>query len=129
MIGLELTILSVYGLFLVGVIVFQAAIATKQFGLKYILSSRDERHRLTGFAGRVERAAQNSIVAMVLFAPAIMSVQVQGQNSSLTLLAAQVFLGARVVYVLLYFAGIPYLRTLAFITGLLATVFLYFAAL
>ena len=129
MIGFELAILSIYGIFVAAVILFQAYLAVRQFGLKYMLGPRDDRARLSGIAGRAERAAQNCVVALVLFAPAVLSVQVQGQNSALTLLAAQTFLVSRVVFVASYLAGIRYVRTLAFVAGYGATIYLYLAAL
>ena len=43
--------------------------------------------------------------------------------------AAQVFLLARVVYVIVYIAGIPWVRTIAFVVSLLATLILYSLAL
>ena len=96
---------------------------------RIILGPREDRHRLIGVAGRADRAAQNCVVSLALFAPAVLAVQVQGLNDSITLLAAQVFLGARVAYVFLYVASIPVLRSIAFLIGLSATVYLYYVAL
>lgn len=128
-VGYELALLSVYAFVMGGLLILQAGLATRQLGVKYILSPRDKRERLTGFAGRADRAMQNCIVAMALFAPAVLAVQVQGQNSALTMLAAQVFVLSRIVYVASYLAGIRYVRSAAFGLGFLATMYLYIAAL
>ena len=100
-----------------------------QVGLPTLLKPRDDMPALTGVAGRLERAQMNSIVAMALFAPAVLILAHKGLSTPDTLLAAQVFLAARVLYVPLYAFGLPGVRTLVWVAGVLATVWLYVAGL
>ena len=100
-----------------------------QFGLSYLATARDEGRELTGVAGRSLRALENSVVAMAMFAPAVLVLHALGISTGATLLAAQAFLVARVLYLAVYLAGIPWLRTLIWAVGALATLYLYFAAL
>ena len=65
---------------------------------------------------------------MALFAPAILILSAKDAFTATTLLLAQIFLVARVIYVIVYIAGIPWIRTLAFVVSLLATLILYFLA-
>jgi uncharacterized MAPEG superfamily protein len=125
----ELSILALYGLLVIVVIVIQVLLAIPQVGLPYLATPRDEKRELEGTAGRSLRCLNNSVVAMALFAPAILILAVQGAFSSSTLLAAQIFLVARALYVVLYLTGIPWLRTGIWTVGLLATLYLYFLAL
>jgi len=125
----ELSILVLYGLLVIITIGIQVLLALPQVGLPYLASSRDEGRVLTGAAGRAERALGNSVVAMALFAPAVLIVQALQINSASTLLAAQVFLIARLIYLPVYLAGIPWLRTAVWAVGLLATAWLYILAL
>ena len=101
----------------------------QQLSLGYLLSSRDETRTVTGMTARLERALNNSLVAMALFAPAILILVVLDRTGSASLLAAQVFLIARIVYLPVYAFGIPAIRTLAWLTGFAATAFLYLLAL
>ena len=125
----ELSILALYGLVVVVVVLVQVLAASGQVGLGALASPRDDVPELTGVAGRLERALKNSIVAMALFAPAILLLNAQNGFTTATLLAAQIFLVARVLYVIVYAAGIPWLRTLIWIAGFFATAYLYLMAL
>ena len=125
----ELGILGLYGLVVIITILLQAQAGMMQVGLPTLLKPRDDMPALTGVAGRLERAQVNSIVAMALFAPAVLILALKGLSTPSTLLAAQVFLAARVLYVPLDAFGLPGVRTLVWVAGVLATVWLYVAGL
>ena len=125
----ELSILALFGLVVVVTILLQVLLAVPQVGLPYLSSARDDPRPLTGMAGRAVRTVENSAVAMVLFAPAVLLLHAAGGFTSTTLLAAQVFLLARIAFVAVYLLGIPYLRTAVWMLGFLATAFLYLQSL
>ena len=125
----ELTILALYGLLVIVILLVQVLLAMGQFGLPYLATPRDEGRELTGTAARCKRSLDNSIVAMALFAPAILILQAQGGFTANTLLAAQAFLVARIAYPVIYMAGTPWLRTGVWMIGFLATAYLYLMAL
>ncbi len=125
----ETTILAAYGLLVLLTLLLQVIGGMQQLSLGYLLSSRDETRTITGMTARLERALNNSLVAMALFAPAILILVVLDRTGSASLLAAQVFLIARIVYLPVYAFGIPAIRTLACLTGFAATAFLYLLAL
>ena len=125
----ELNILALYGLFTALTLVMQASGAMTQLGLGYLLSSRDEGRTVAGMAARLDRALANSVTTMALFAPAILVLHMKDAFSATTLLAAQAFLLARVVYLPSYMFGIVGVRTLTWTVGFGATVVLYFVAL
>jgi uncharacterized MAPEG superfamily protein len=127
--GSELGCLGLYGLVVIITIVIQAEAGRMQVGLPALLRPRDDLPNLTGVAGRLERAQLNSVVAMALFAPAVLILSQKGITTTTTVLAAQIFLVARVVYVPLYAFGLPGVRTLAWFAGVLATVWLYLVGL
>lgn len=124
----ELSILALYGLLTVVVMLVHVLSAAGQVGLGYLATPRDEKRELAGISGRAERCLNNSIVAMALFAPAVLILAVQDAATGKTLLAAQAFLAARALYTVLYYAGLPWLRTGAWLIGFLATAYLYLAA-
>lgn len=108
------------------------AIATGQFttaqhGLAYGMSPRDEPKSVTGVGGRVERAFNNYLQTFAFFAAAVLIAHAVGVHSWLTVYGAWLYLVARIVYVGLYAAGIPVLRTLAFLASVLGTVMILVA--
>ncbi|QXT40475.1 MAPEG family protein [Gymnodinialimonas ceratoperidinii] len=124
-----LTILALYGLLVIVTIVAQVLAALPQVGLVTLARNRDDMPELTGLAGRMVRTVDNSVVAMALFAPAVLILTHQGEVAASALLAAQIFLLARVAYVVIYAAGIPWARTGVWMAGFLATLWLYLLAL
>ena len=71
-------------------------------------------------AGRLQRAQNNYYESFPLFAAAILVIYVADLESRGTLIAAWVWLAARVAYLPLYGAGVPYLRGIAWVVSLLA---------
>ncbi len=125
----ELSILALAGLWTMVTILIQVLAAFGRVGLVALANPRDDLGPLDGVAGRLDRAQLNSVIALALFAPAVLLLAVQGVSTSGTLLAAQLFLLARIVYVAIYAAGIPWLRTGVWMAGFLATAYLYVMAL
>ena len=125
----ELSILALYGLYVAITLVLQATGSMQQLGMGYLLSARDEGRTASGMAARLERALWNSISAMALFAPAILILAARDGFTANSLLAAQVFLIARVVYVPAYAFGLVGVRTLAWAGGFFATILLYLIAI
>ena len=125
----EITVLVLYGFLVIITLLLQATGAMTQLGMGYLLGSRDEIRTVSGIAGRLERALYNSITGMVLFAPAILLIVVTDSSTNQSVLAAQVFLLARIVYVPAYAFKLTGIRSLAWTVGLLSTALLYFLAL
>ncbi len=120
----EINYLTMYGLFLALLILVQVLISARQHGLRSLMGNR-ENLVSTGMAARAERTVQNSIVAMVLIAPAVLMIAHNDLTSSSTILSIQTFLMARIVYSFCFIFGITYLRTLSWITGFFTTAYLY----
>ena len=125
----ELSILGLYGILIMVVILVEVVLALGQYGMPYLASPRDENRPQEGLAGRATRTVLNCAIGMALFAPAILILAAKDAFTGTTLLLAQVFLLARVVYVIVYIVGIPWVRTLSFVVALLCTLVLYFLAL
>ena len=124
----EITILGFYGLVTIATIVIQVTAAGMQVGPLALFYPRDDQ-KLTGIAARLDRAQLNAVIALALFAPAILILALKGLSTPNTLLCAQVFLVARILYVPAYAFGIPGARTLIWGIGFAATAYLYAAGL
>ena len=61
----------------------------------------------------------NFLETFPFFAAAVLAVAVTGGSDTLTVLGAQLYFWSRVVYLPLYLAGIPYLRSLVWAFSLL----------
>lgn len=74
------------------------------------------------WAQRANRAHLNSVETLAPFVALVLIAHVSGAASSMTALWAAVFFWARVGHAVVYLLGIPYLRTLIFTAGFVATI-------
>jgi uncharacterized MAPEG superfamily protein len=125
----ELSILLTYGLIVALLLGLKLTGMMTQLDMGYLLSSRDQHRTLEGMLGRTDRAFNNSVIALVLFAIPILVMGLRDTYTGQSLLASQVFLAARIVYIPAYIFGIVGLRTGVWLIGFLATLLLYFLAL
>ena len=125
----ELTILLIFGAVVAALLGLKATGMIGQLGMGYMLSSRDESRELKGMLGRADRALNNSLTALILTAPPILALTLRDQASGLSLITAQIFLAARLIYLPAYVFGIRGLRTLVWLVGYAATLLLYAFAL
>lgn len=99
-------------------VLIAALLATMQRGLQWNASARDGvAEPLTGVAARVDRASRNFLETFVFFAVAVVVVVLVQKTNSWTALGAQMYFWARLAYLPVYAAGIPYLRTLIWAVG------------
>lgn len=73
------------------------------------------------WAERARRAHANAAENLVVFAPLVLLAALVGVSTPATILAAKLYLGARLTHYVVYAAGIPVVRTLAFAVGFAAT--------
>jgi uncharacterized MAPEG superfamily protein len=92
--------------------------AAAQYGVMPLFGNREGLPTLTGWAGRAYRAHHNMLENLVLFAALVLVSVVSQKTNGTTLLGAQLFLWARVAYAVIYLAGIPYLRTAAWLVSI-----------
>jgi uncharacterized MAPEG superfamily protein len=85
--------------------------AMMQVGLAALAGNREGMPEIKGWGGRAARAHRNMLENLVLFAILVIAAVLSEKTNGTTLLGAQIFFWARVVYALVYLAGIPWLRT------------------
>ena len=120
-----LTFASILGLIQ---LLISAHFATLQRGIKWNLSARDSNAApLSGVAGRLDRAFRNFLETFPVFIAAVFLVYATERSSVLTVVGAQLYLYARVVYVFIYASGIPKLRTLVWSVSLIGLVVMFSA--
>lgn len=109
----ELRILALGAVLLLVHIVAAVQVKTRQYGRKWNVGARDgPLPPLNPLAGRLARAEANFTETFPIAIVALIGVVLAGRTSGLTALGGWIWLGARVVYLPLYAAGVPVVRTL-----------------
>ncbi|MEO7493696.1 MAG: MAPEG family protein [Massilia sp.] len=126
----ELTILAwtlVLALVQIGL---ASSMRTMETGISYNMSARDkEAPPMRPVTARLQRAQANLFETLPLFAAAVLIAHVAGRTGGETLLGCQLYLGARVLYVPAYAAGVPVLRTLIWTASVVGLVMIIKAIL
>ncbi|HZF46591.1 MAG TPA: MAPEG family protein [Sphingomonadaceae bacterium] len=108
----EFTILTLAALLLLVHIMAAIRIKTQQYGVEWNMGARDEAlPPLNPVAARLERARDNFLETLPIAIIALMGVALTGKSSTLTMAAGWIWLGARIVYLPLYWKGVPKIRT------------------
>ena len=81
------------------------------------LGNRDHMRPLTVIGGRAERALANMQEALPVFLALALLNLIVGTAAGTAVTGATLFLAARIVYVAIYVAGVPVLRTLVWGVG------------
>jgi len=99
--------------------------AQGKVGLPPLVGNRDDLPQMTGFAGRAQRAHRNMLESLVLFAVLVLVAQVTGKANAMTALGAQLFFWGRVAYAVVYWIGIPWVRTLVWAVSLIGLILIF----
>jgi uncharacterized MAPEG superfamily protein len=81
----------------------------------------------SAWAQRMNAAHANTVENIVVFAPLVLTAQALNIHTASTAFACALFFWCRLIYVAVYTAGIPVVRTLAFTGGFVAQVMLVLA--
>jgi len=105
-------------------------VKTRQYGTKWNMGARDEElPPPKPMVGRMIRAQDNFLETFPVMIAAVLIVTAAELTSERTALGAQLWLGARIVYLPLYAFGVPYLRSAAWIVSLAGIVMVLWPAL
>lgn len=86
-------------------------------GLMDAVGYPEEPKALSGWATKMKAAHYNAVENLVVFATLVLIANAAGVSNDVTVTACQVYFWARVVHLLSYTLSIPWVRTLAFVTG------------
>ena len=126
----ELTVLA-WGCVLALAHIFIAVrFKTRQYGTQWNMGARDEAlPPPEPIVGRLARAQANFFETFPIAATAILIVELAERGNDLTAIGAITWLAARIVYLPLYAAGIPKVRTLAFLVSVVGILVILWPAL
>ena len=116
---IELKILALGAALLLVHIFTATRFKTAQYGRKWNVGARDaalpEPNAMTG---RTMRAQANFLETFPIAIVALLGVVLAGKTSPTTALGGWIWLGARLVYLPLYAAGVPVIRTIVWSIGM-----------
>jgi uncharacterized MAPEG superfamily protein len=115
----ELKILAL-GAVLLFIHIFTATrFKTAQYGRKWNVSARDEALPPPNpISGRTMRAQANFLETFPIAIVALLGVVIANRTSQTTAIGGWIWLGARVIYLPLYAAGVPVIRTIVWTVGM-----------
>ena len=95
-------------------------VRTGQYGLKWNTGPRDETDlpALSALGGRLKRAQDNLFETLPLFIAAVLVAHIANRETDLVTLGAEIWFGARLVYVPLYAFGVRQVRSLVWIVSI-----------
>jgi uncharacterized MAPEG superfamily protein len=116
--AMELKMLTLASLLTVVLALVGAAALILQRGLRYGFGNRDQSEPLSPWGERALRAHRNMLENLPPFAALVLVAQVAGIANEATAWGAVLFFWGRVAHAVIYIAGVPYLRTAAFVVAL-----------
>lgn len=121
--SIELKMLLYSALLGIVQLLLAALFSTMVRGVKWNLSPRDiPMPELPGVGGRVGRAFKNFMETFPFFIAAIIMVQITQMHSPISSAGAMIYFWARLIYVPLYAAGIPGVRTLVWVISMIGLI-------
>lgn len=120
----ELFVLALGAVLLVVHILVAIHFKTQQYGVKWNMGARDEdKDSLDEIPARLERASENFRETFPLAIVALGGLTIAGKGTDLTAIAAWLWLGARIAYLPIYWAGIAKIRTLVWMVSMLGLLY------
>lgn len=116
----EIRIVALGAVLLLIHIVVAGQFKTAQYGRKWNVGARDEAlPPANAMTGRTMRAQANFAETFPIAIVALLGVVIAERTSEWTALGGWIWLGARVVYLPLYAAGVPVVRTITYLVSLI----------
>jgi uncharacterized MAPEG superfamily protein len=106
-------------------VAFQGFSATLELGSAWNAGPRDEERKPSGkIAGRAARASANFRETYPAFVGLALALAITGDLTGWGLIGAWTWLVCRIIYIPLYLAGIPYIRSLIWLGSLAGLLFM-----
>jgi uncharacterized MAPEG superfamily protein len=97
----------------------QGMLATRELGSQWNAGPRDDEAKPKGkLAGRAARASKNLQETYPAFIGLALALAIAGDPSGWGLIGAWIWFACRILYIPLYLAGVPYIRSLVWVGSL-----------
>ncbi|MDO6416912.1 MAPEG family protein [Sphingomonas sp. BIUV-7] len=125
---IEITLLGATLILALIQIMLAGQVRTMQYGTKWNTGARDaEMPPLNPLAGRLVRAQANLFETLPIFIGAVLAAAFANKLGELTAIGAALYFGGRVLYVPLYAAGIPIVRSIVWMVASVGLVLILWA--
>ncbi|MDH5191124.1 MAG: MAPEG family protein [Gammaproteobacteria bacterium] len=94
----------------------------KYWGFNTVFGNRENVPALPEWAERARAAHDNMNENMIHFVPLVLIAHITGVSNEMTVMGVTLFFYSRIAYLVIYTLGIPWLRSLAYTTGLVGEV-------
>lgn len=123
----ELTMLALSVALLFVLILIQSSAGAMAQGAETMAGNRDNMGPPTAWQARTKRLVDNHREGLALFAPLVLIAALTGVSTPMTVLGAQLFFFSRVAHAIIYLAGWPWVRPIAWLVGIAGTVMIFLA--
>lgn len=107
----EMTVLAWSVILLIVHIVIQVLLVVRDAGLGYAVSPRDEARKMSVATDRITRGLRNYVETYGAFIALALALVLTGKAGGIAATGAWIWFIARVVYIPIFWAGLPWLRT------------------
>lgn len=119
--SVELTMLAYSVALLLALVLIQAVAGVQAQGLMTMANSRDNLPPPKVFQARMNRVVDNHREGLTLFAPLVLIAAATDVSTALTVLGAQLFFYARLAHAVIYILGLPLIRPVPWVVGIVGT--------
>ncbi len=119
---IELSMLALTVVWLFVMIMVTAMLNIGQQSVGVLVGPRDNLPEPSGLVARGKRATANLVEGLIMFAPFVLILAVQDGFTAQSAMGAQLFFYSRIGHGLLYFAGVPWLRSIVWMVGIVGTI-------
>lgn len=127
--SVELQMLAWSAALLIVLVLVQALAGLQAQGFMPLAGPRDDLPPAKKFQARMLRVVDNHREGLTMFAPLVLIAAFAQISNQWTVLGAQLFFYSRAVHAVLYIAGVPIVRPLAWTIGLIGTLMVLLAVL
>jgi uncharacterized MAPEG superfamily protein len=126
---IELRLLVYSTVLLLVLVLIQTVAGVRAKGAQVLSNSRDGLSPPEGFYARALRVVDNHREGLILFAPLILVAAMTGALGTTTALGAKLFFYSRLAHAVVYLLGLPMIRPLFWLVGLVGTLMVLAAVL
>jgi uncharacterized MAPEG superfamily protein len=123
----ELRLLAYSVALLFVLVAIQATAGAQAQGLKVMAGHRDNLKAPSIMQARTKRLVDNHREGLLLFAPLVLIAALVDVSNQWTVLGARLFFYSRIAHAIIYLAGWPMVRPIAWGAGLLGTIMIFLA--
>jgi uncharacterized MAPEG superfamily protein len=98
---------------------------SSQVSLATLAGNREVMPAITGWPGRAIRAHRNMMENLPLFIALVLIAHFARRTDAVTLAGSQLFFWSRLAYAIIYVAGLPWLRTVAWLVSVIGLLLIF----